>query len=853
MNLLDRLNNRLSKVTNVSSSTNRSSPLCPEAPTTVPAADCARAADASPNIQSRMIVNDYPPPEGSINPGMQTVRLASNEALFTTEGSPGLQLAAHILTRGKLTSVSAGDLRKKNANQGSSFYNVSSDEEHSDDDAYKETADDVEPLATESVAAFERRSLRIRRSLDKAKAALPADFVDRIGVSPVLMDYTYRDRPDAVNIRPSLSAVDENVLEDRGTLRTSMSDDEGEPTSTQPGDEDYYDEHKHSGQNVRPEERNRITNLREQGFMLSESEDGSSSEISSPTIQIGIQWNTEPLRPMEELMPEFRKMPTGSTYLLKAVAQRPGCKCALCGHDSLLLFPVLDVSLASASWGLWSQAPKNHSRPNHYDKNQHCVTSTTEVQCKLFVFRQCRGWYEILNENQQPIPHLTTVEQVRRTKPAALLIRQELKCLAAPPSLSIPQTKIQRQPSEASTGLSLPSALLAQASTLETIQASSPELLPAGTLMNYIAYLPRCQVKRGRKIKELGLLLVTRRSPDTPKRHLTETQSNCTSPSARVYYIGLEDSTPAVFPAKFALSPVAGPENISGVHSLASILRKFRLPLSVRPVCVTETATSHSKLNSSRVLSSNPPSAASSLSCGLSGLPGLTFNEQSYLRLESIFRGDLLIISPVSCPERLFLITPSMLPDHHFRLGTSNDPAHLKLLENHRIQATNFLAVGHPKDSLNYLLRHMQDVTREPRDSYNSRQTNRVKPNSGEPQMTQEEIYRAYEELDDIYFYIRHGYYPSKSRHPETPLKADSGIKAPGDLQGGQLFQSERDDSGKRTVPDHSRGSVPTAEELLAASLSTPSRNSTFRTKWPNGSAHSPATVSRQQPKEYGI
>ncbi|CAI2738357.1 unnamed protein product [Dicrocoelium dendriticum] len=853
MNLLDRLNYRFAKTTNTSSSSNKPSPLCLEPLSTECAEDAPRLTSTLQSNQPRVTAYNYTSPEGWPNPVTQPTRLAANNTLSTTEGSPGLQLAAHILTRGKVTSISTGDLRKKSVNQGSSFYNVSSDEEQSDEDAYKATADDAEPLVAESVAAFERRSLRIRRSLDKAKAALPADFVDRIGVSPVMMGSTYRDPSGSTTMKLSLSAVDEKAVGDQGTLRTSMSD-EDESTSTQHGDETSDDEHKQAMHNVRSEQPSRITSLREQGWVSSESENGSSSELSTPTIQIGIQWNTEALLPMEELMPEFRKMPIGSTYLLKAVSQRSGCKCALCGHDSLLLFPVLDVSLASAFWGLWSQAPKNHTRiSHHYERSPQYAGTTTEVQCKLFVFRQCRGWYEILNENQQPIPHLTTVEQVRRTKPAALLIRQDLKCLAAPSSLVIPQTKDQRAPSDASSGLPLPPNLLAQASSLETLQASSPEVLPAGTLMNYIAYLPRCQVKRGRKIKELGLLLLTRRSSDTQKRHLSETQSSQTAPCTRAYYIGLEETTPAILPARFALSPVAGPENISGVHSLASILRKFRLPLSIRPVCVHETTNNYSKPNGSRLLSSNPPAAPPSLSCGLSGLPGITFSEQGYLRLESIFRGDLLIISPVSCPERLFLITPSMLPDHCFRLGTSNDPAYLKLLANHRIQATNFLAVGHPKDSLNYLLRHMQDVTREPRDSYTSRQTNRAKPNSGESQMTQEEIYRAYEELDDIYFYIRHGYYPSKSRPPDTPLKADTSNKSLGDSQGDVLLQPERDEPGKKALPDHSRATVPTAEELLAASLNIPARNTAFRSKWLNGSANPNASAPRQQPKEYGL
>ncbi|KAF8565505.1 hypothetical protein P879_09410 [Paragonimus westermani] len=865
MNLFERFNNRFARSSQLPTVSDVNSGPMEQPP---PPDTISTTFVGQNNNTIEVTVSNYDCPEKWVNFSVPPSRTVPNIACPPNDATTIPRTQSIGTFKSKLSVTASSSQLKRAKTPMSSFYNVSSDEDEQSDeeDAGKCVYGEAGINATESASAFERRSLRIRRSLDKAKAALPVDFVDRIGVAPMMTDSTYRDRSTTRHVRPRAEATEDPAGSDEEDyLGRPPTGDEEFTNDEKPED---TEQHKLStsskGISFNPPESLGIVDDKEQCIS------SSTASSKSSTVgynQSGINWDAEPLRPLEEIMPDFRKKPSGSTYLLRSVAQRSGCRCALCGHDSLLLFPVLDASLALANWNLWSPVTKGHGRFGHHERSQPFQTTTTEIQSKLVVFRQCRGWYEVLNEDQQPIPHLTTVEQVRRAKPSTFLIRRDLRCLAAPPSLLIPPIKEARATGDGPQPPPFPSSVIAIATAPETLMNSTSEVLPAGTLMHYVTYLPHCSVKRGRKIKELGLLLATIRSLGSPMCRNKGGDDASEVPPSRAYYIGLEDSTPAVFPPKFAISPVAGPENISGVHSLASILRKFRLPLSVRPIFMQDSSTFVDRSPKESHMQPISFGNSSLLNCGLAAVQGLSFGDHNYLRLESVCRSDLLIISPVSSPERLFLITPSMLPDHVFQLGTSADPAFLRLLENHRLQATNFLAVAHPKETLNYLVRHMRDVTREQRDSYATRKNSKIRTSgrnsvpSVESQMTQEEIYRAYDEIDEIYFYIRHGYYPSKNRRPETPLKYESPQpinKSPKE-QAGQATQPDVDSSPKRGPTaaadsmQQSRTGMPTAEELLAASLGTPVRNNSFHSKWPNGSGTPVTSTYRVQPKEYGI
>lgn len=574
----------------------------------------------------------------------------------------------------------------------------------------------------------------------------------------------------------------------------------------------------------------------------------------------GIRWLSSNPRPLEEIVREFRNSSVRSATLIKAICERPGCRCAFRDHESLLAFIVTDASMALASWNTWAPAVRQ-GRFGGYDRMDYSCSPTlkTEKKVDLIVFRQCQGWFEVLNESHQPIPHMTTVEQIRLINPPSpFLVRSDLKCLVAPAYLEAP-TLDDLKSRAANKGITTPflSRLVSLASSSETLANSTSTILPTGTLLHYVDYLPRCQVKRGRKWKEMGLILALDDSRN-PQKSMTSTRSDGKqwekdSTQSHLVYIGTEDGTPSVFPPKFSLSPVARPDNISGVHSLSSILYKFRLPVSVKPVGPCDSTNSAGGAGPSSADLWSKSTAERGIKCGLSAIPDLNFNDRSYLRLEALCRSDLLILSPVNNPERVFLSTPSMLHDHLFLNGTSEDPRYLQLLTEHQAHAAGFLARAHPKEQLNYLIRHMRDVTKVPRDSYVSR-TNVTSSRSAfrdpsvavEHQLTPEEIGKLYDQLDDIYFYIRHGYYPSHNRRPETSLRMDPSrppthTPATSNSANDQLMHAE--------LPSNPppRSGLLKAEELLAASLDAPVRRPSNHNRFATDSPH------RGQPKEHGI
>ncbi|VEL07004.1 unnamed protein product [Protopolystoma xenopodis] len=651
----------------------------------------------------------------------------------------------------------------------------------------------------------------------------------------------------------------------------------------------------------------------------------------------GIQWRNEAPRSLVDLIEEFRATPSsgnpsdnrGTTHLLRAICQRPGCRCALRGHDSLMVFTVFDASFAYATWEriltgpgatLGASGPPLLALPTNSKttKQLACSVATslggsvaaglggTEIQARMMVFRQCRGWYEVLNESHQSIPHWTTLEQLHRARPSTFLLRKELRCLLSPASLSLvactsspigqggrhaqPSTGQQHQQLQSVPHLPISSAaLIAQATSPETLAASQPHILPTGSLLHYIDYLPNCSFRRGKHSKNVNLVLAMERQ-STSSRMKEPTDLAASDPASggqprrqlpQVVYIGTEESAvtgvSAVLPPRLACSPVAGPENISGVHSMASILRKFRLPISVRPVAVPEskTATTTSPAPLTAPTGGTLTAVTGQVPAELTRFPlmnGLVYTDRHLLRLRSIYRGDLLIIAPTSSPERFFLITPAMLQDHLFQVGTSVDPVHQRLCAGHRSRTANFLATAHPRDSLSYLLRYMQEITHQPRPppgvkSVGNQNAKPIDETGGEHesakmwpplQIPLEEAEQIYEELDDIYYFIRNGYYPPTSRarrastlHP--PAVAGSNAQ-PAALQPGlptvavALHQAGQQPSGpvglvrpalgpgpgavavSGTAAVTSGGTVkwpqsqrlnhvPTAEELLAASL----------------------------------
>ncbi|CAH8872323.1 unnamed protein product [Trichobilharzia szidati] len=677
----------------------------------------------------------------------------------------------------------------------SSFYRVSSDddddgdeEEDVDDDAdvgnnNVDNLDQCDEINIRRSAAFERKSQRVRRSIDRAKAALPADFADRIEISDSVTDLPNQELSSETHFRKHRRSVSNLGNDLNGPLDTHDPSSEENISDPRNSENEHYETQETlksienitelSAKEEKPCEIDDTCNVKstDNSELTSPHEEQSDNttaatpsdhlpkcgESLESSLLTGIHWHPGPPQPLSELMSDFRSGSSGKTYLIKAICKRAGCRCALRNYDSLMLYPVPDSTLASATWETWTAK----------DKDPRFPATVCEVQSKLILFRQCRGWYEVLNENYQPTPHITTIEQVRRTRSSTFIVRQDMRCLVAPPTLVIPSSSETQGANDDPSPLSLPPNLVSLACSPETLAYSKPDIIRAGTLLRYITYLPDCSLRRGKKIKEMELVLATERSNSTKQMAITSDLLPVKPPS-RTIYLGTEDSTPAVFPPKLSLSTIAGPENISGVHLLSGLLRKFRLPLSIRPIPLPDSY-NHS-INGPPMSRPSLFNTSRKVTSGLVAVQSLMFTEKHFLRLHSIYRGDILIIAPVASPERLFLITPSMLRDHSFQIGFTHDANYALLMENHRIQACNFLAIAHAHETLNYLVRHMQDVTREPRDSYTSRQQAKQRsdlPPAPESYMSQDEICKAYDEIDDIYFYIRHGYYPSKVRKPD--------------------------------------------------------------------------------------
>ncbi|KAL7057596.1 hypothetical protein AAHC03_016820 [Spirometra sp. Aus1] len=574
-----------------------------------------------------------------------------------------------------------------------------------------------------------------------------------------------------------------------------------------------------------------------------------------------VQWPSDSPQTLLELMPKMRcAMGPQTTQFVRAICQRSSCRCLLRGHDTLMLFPLFDAILCEATWEKILDNHNAGSRSSGHFLSRlhsHVPTSTSETVAKLIMFRQCRGWYEVMNENHEAVPHWTTVEDLRRARPPIFLVRRELRCLVAPQHLWLPPVQPSQAPISdncAPPPVPISSSIVSEAMTMNAISSSAPCVLKPGTLLTYVDFLSSCSVKRGKKVKQLPLVLAVEKQRSTKQPETAQTAPR------KLYYLGTEEaSSLAVFPSKLALSPLAGPENISGVHMLSSLLRKFRLPLSISPVAVPER-----RLNSgSNVSSLSGDSGGVDYATAQSSkpvnifptVPGISFTERNFIRLRALQRGDILIVAPIDAPDRFFLITPTLLQDHLFQIGFSEDPIYHRLAASHRNRTTNFLSTAHPRESLSYLLRYLKNVTNEPRppisskfleacrtQNQNSTQNFEIssalakviyKETGRDPRVgpdcnfTPEQVDQVYEELDDLYFFTRNGYFPPKNRQRRVTAGTTRNL-------GASESPSEACPVGQRTLlskvatsgpltPNHlstgGQRQMPIAEQLLAASL----------------------------------
>ncbi|VDL61718.1 unnamed protein product [Hymenolepis diminuta] len=579
----------------------------------------------------------------------------------------------------------------------------------------------------------------------------------------------------------------------------------------------------------------------------------------------GVRWSSDPPQPLVDILPKIRRgLAPPNTEFVRAFCQRQSCRCLLRGHDTLMLFPLFDAVLCEATWEKikesqsFSSSSSSRSASHFLSRFQHGHSSgpSSETQANLIMFRQCRGWYEVMNENHEPVPHWTSVEEVRCAKPQAFLVRRDLKCLLAPSDLWLPSQTAERLASTPNNNGAPPlppvsSRIVVEAANTKNITASTPFVLKPGTLLTYVDFLHDCTVTRGKKLRQISLILAVEKSR-------TQRQSDASSSPRRLFYIGTEDSSSqAVFPTKLALSPIAGPENISGVHTLSSLLRKFRLPLSIVPVAVPERkihlggiASSSLSLDSD---STNYATAQSSKPVNIfPTVPGITFTDKTFIRLRGLLRGDIMIVAPVDAPDRFFLITPTLLQDHLFQIGFTEDDRYQRLALGHRNRTINFISMAHPRDSLEYLLVYLKNITNKPRivstvgknESVGRELWNRLKagvlqtyeitpamakamyaetgrdPRAGPgSDLTPDELDLMYDEMDDLYFFTRNGYYPPKSRQRRLKSTSSSQL-VPSSMQQNIQQSTALPKNSLGGLSEFNRTSgIPSAEQLLAASL----------------------------------
>ncbi|VDK76178.1 unnamed protein product [Dibothriocephalus latus] len=209
-------------------------------------------------------------------------------------------------------------------------------------------------------------------------------------------------------------------------------------------------------------------------------------------------------------------------------------------------------------------------------------------------------------------------------------------------------------------------------------------------------------------------------------------------------------------------------------------------------------------------------------------------------------------------PVNIFPTVPGIsFTEHHlFQIGFSEDPIYHRLAASHRNRTTNFLSTAHPRESLSYLLRYLKNVTNEPRPPISSKflESCRTAPPQNSAQnfeissalakaiyketgrdprvgpdcnFTPDQVDQVYEELDDLYFFTRNGYFPPKNRQRRAQgntLRNLASCESPSDACAvGQRTLLSKVPTGSPLTPNHlstgGQRQMPIAEQLLAASL----------------------------------
>lgn len=284
-------------------------------------------------------------------------------------------------------------------------------------------------------------------------------------------------------------------------------------------------------------------------------------------------------------------------------------------------------------------------------------------------------------------------------------------------------------------------------------------IVKAGTILSY-SHSKKYLQKKGRKVKEQILV-------------------KCKDPKGNCFYLTSDEIVYA--------SPLAGSENISGAHTFQSIMEKFRFPINVKPLFLV------------------PPAA------------NLPCTDRHFLQLTERHQLDLIFVTPISENKRLFIITPALFDDHVFTVGEFLPASITKYqlpqpvnhqIDSHQSKINDFFVKCHKYDSLSYLLKFAENISKVPQ-----------KFELG----ISSEFDEIYIEVEDIYFFIRNGFYPRNSilKASSKPKKSSS-INEKSSLEETPVKSSETETETIATTTD-SDSDTDTDSSSSSTSISTES------------------------------
>lgn len=472
------------------------------------------------------------------------------------------------------------------------------------------------------------------------------------------------------------------------------------------------------------------------------------------------------------------------SQLVRIECLKAGCKCVLKQEPALALKIVCGVSLVRGCWtnlqtsnshsAKWNSISSAFERlqPNRSSQCQpsydQSSSSSSHDQIPL-IFTSCSPfWFEILRQRndtfqRSDILSWNSGKTLWKARPSMFLLRKQTKCI-----LSV-STNGSRGP----VTLDLDNVVhLHPGTVLRLLDCKNCRLVSkSSSQFPSTASLLQCEVVGSKSLAKYASL-ANNLPPDDALYWFAS--------GSRLVYLPLDDKTVSFYP--IATPPPNSRDNkntgwaYSGAHSVLTLLSYFPLPLTVRPVMDHSLA--------------NWLTSSSSVKDGNAGL-----------HLTSCYHGDLVFLEPIAdCGpnmnnhgstgnSRFFVVTAEMLSQHRFILATSQSSQYFaRELKTHASRVAHFLAAFHPACGLNYLLKYLEDVTHCSSVGPSHKPlTETLGPLGGESTTASHtavasiaasnllhleaderskspDLHALYDDLDDIYQYVRTGRLPSKQR-----------------------------------------------------------------------------------------